>query len=170
MEKKTKSCPFCWEEILEEAKKCRFCGEFLEEKKETTTTENEDFTEKVYKKDRTAKIVVLLCWWIVAGFFFAFWSTTEWGGICIFLWLCCLIPILAIFCQRFILEKDRIKIVKWILFKNIKYIQYNKINDAELNTFSSTIVLYTWNDKPIKFSWIQKPNEVLEFIQRKINK
>lgn len=31
MEKKTKACPFCWEEILEEAKKCKHCGEFLEE-------------------------------------------------------------------------------------------------------------------------------------------
>lgn len=31
MEKKTKVCPFCWEEILQEAKKCKHCGEFLEE-------------------------------------------------------------------------------------------------------------------------------------------
>ena len=31
MEKKTKACPFCWEEILQEAKKCKHCGEFLEE-------------------------------------------------------------------------------------------------------------------------------------------
>lgn len=31
MEKKTKACPFCWEEILETAKKCKHCGEFLEE-------------------------------------------------------------------------------------------------------------------------------------------
>lgn len=168
MDKKTKACPFCWEEILETAVKCKHCGEFLEKKEETP--EESNFEEKVYKKDRTAKIVVLLFRWIVAGFFFTFWSTQEWAEICIFLWLCCLYPILAIFCQRFILEKDRIKIVKWVLFKNIKYIQYNKINDAELNTFSSTIVLHTWNDKPTKFSWIQRPNEVLDFVQKKINK
>ena len=30
MERKTKICPYCGEEILEVAKKCRFCGEWLE--------------------------------------------------------------------------------------------------------------------------------------------
>lgn len=30
MEKKTKACPFCWEEILETAVKCKHCGEFLD--------------------------------------------------------------------------------------------------------------------------------------------
>ena len=34
MKKWYKLCPFCWEEIREIAKKCRFCGEFLEEEKE----------------------------------------------------------------------------------------------------------------------------------------
>lgn len=171
MEKKTKECPFCWEEILETAKKCKHCGEFLD-KEENNISDKEEFNfeEKIYKKDRTAKIVVILFWGLIAGFFFAFGSSVEWGGVCIFLWICCLIPILSIFCQRLVLEKDRIKIIKGIIFKNIKYIQYNKINDAELNTFSSTIILYTWNDKPIKFSWIEKPNEVLELIQKKINK
>jgi len=33
MEGKTKACPFCWEEILTVAKKCKHCGEMLESKK-----------------------------------------------------------------------------------------------------------------------------------------
>ena len=28
----TKNCPYCSEEILKEAKKCKFCGEFIDEK------------------------------------------------------------------------------------------------------------------------------------------
>jgi hypothetical protein len=31
-EPKTKSCPFCAEQILKDAVKCRFCGEFLDER------------------------------------------------------------------------------------------------------------------------------------------
>jgi len=44
---------------METAVKCKHCGEFLEKKEETP--EESNFEEKVYKKDRTAKIVVLLC-------------------------------------------------------------------------------------------------------------
>lgn len=28
--KETKACPYCWEEILAAAKKCKHCGEFLD--------------------------------------------------------------------------------------------------------------------------------------------
>lgn len=162
-------CPYCNEEIKDGAKKCKHCGEFLE-KEDTKSLENENFTEKVYWKDLSAKIVTSLFWGLVAIWFFAMWSSLEGAWIAIFLGLCCIIPILWVFTKKLILEKDRIKIVKWILFKNFKYIQYHKINDVELSWASSTIIFHTWNDKPTKFSWIQRPNEILEFVQKKINK
>ena len=42
MEKETKECPFCWEEILATAVKCKHCWEFLDwTKREETTTSNQ---------------------------------------------------------------------------------------------------------------------------------
>ena len=49
-------------------------------------------------------------------------------------------------------------------------IPYNKINDVEYKTFTRTIVIYTGNDKPIKFSWAEKPTEILDYINERAHK
>lgn len=59
MKKGYKECPFCWEEIKEVAKKCRFCGEFLDwennisekEQKNNETTKNYWFLWRFFRKD-----------------------------------------------------------------------------------------------------------------------
>ena len=38
MEKKYKRCPICGEKILERAKKCKYCGEFIQNNDLTETT------------------------------------------------------------------------------------------------------------------------------------
>lgn len=51
MEKETKRCPYCGEEIMTSSKKCRYCGEYLEpteiDKVETTERENSEMKPEV---------------------------------------------------------------------------------------------------------------------------
>lgn len=69
MDKKTKACPFCWEEILEGAKKCKHCWEFLEEDEKVETKEE----KKIEKKGSIGK-------WIVQFliFFVLMWVGMVW--------------------------------------------------------------------------------------------
>jgi len=55
MKKWYKLCPYCWEEIKEIAKKCRFCGEWLSDDKETTETIKEKTTWKSKTKETNIK-------------------------------------------------------------------------------------------------------------------
>lgn len=62
MKKKTKACPFCWEEILAVAKKCKHCGEFLENKEE----------EIEKKSNWCLKFIWIILLWVVGIFIISF--------------------------------------------------------------------------------------------------
>jgi len=99
--KKTKKCPFCAEEILSEAKKCKHCGEIIDETNRKTTAifnkyeewlkqnypaylviiknENELFLvlNKEYKNFNILLFIILLLLWVLPGVIYALITLTN---------------------------------------------------------------------------------------------
>lgn len=196
MERKTKACPFCGEEILETAKKCKHCGEMI--KTEEELEEEKNFKPLVYGKNKAVKFLTCFVWWLFTLWFFITGSTVssdkttidyqvnenwetveveniqEWenGGIFYLLGLLCLIPIAQMFSKKFILDKDHVTIKKGIVFKKKENIQYSKMNNVEQSEFLGFwgVRIFTWNDKPTVFSNLQDYEAVVNFLQKKINR
>ena len=84
--------------------------------------------------------------------------------------LACLVPIFQVLSKRIHLEDNQVVIESWLFAKKYKYIPYDKVNDIEYKSFTRTIVIYTGNDKPIKFTWAEKPQEIIDYIQERAHK
>ena len=59
MEKETKKCPHCGEEIMATAKKCKHCGEWLESAQSVTDVSNEpENVNKVFEQTEEETVVL----------------------------------------------------------------------------------------------------------------
>ena len=100
-----KKCLYCWESIQDSAKKCRFCGEWLNEKnivikskkgfesKVTDQIQSSDFFPK-----RSLRLKIIWIGWFLIGFLigiiinssstaFSFWAGLGTGAMVWWLWL-----------------------------------------------------------------------------------
>ncbi len=148
----TMNCPYCNEKIKDGAKKCRFCGEFLE-KQETIWTD-EEFEVKTYWVE--SRIIY------VARIFWILW-------IFVYLWIVLICYAIILQCRKLEIHKDCIVYKHWVFVKKREEIPYKKINSVDSSTFIvSDLIIRTWNDKPVIFKYIEKKNEVVALIKKMI--
>lgn len=93
---KTKECPFCWEEILESAKKCRFCGEFLNKEKE-------EKSEKKINETKPKSTVWNFIWQLAL---FLFWSILFWLAFSTFTFFWVLLTVCGCFWYCYVSKDD----------------------------------------------------------------
>lgn len=72
---------------------------------------------------------------------------------------------------KLIIKDDHITIQKGVIFREVKDIKYKKINSVDIAYVMGIggIEIQIGNDKPIKFSNLEKYDEVKEHIHSKID-
>jgi len=149
-------CPFCSEEIKDGAKKCRYCGEFIDKESKPVKQEESDESVKIYKK-----IGIIIFFQILFGIILL----PAYG-----IWIIFLCVARKTSTRKLEIHKDCVVIKHGIITHRKEEIPYYKINsvDIENTLWFVNLVIRTWNDKPTIFKYIEKHDEVVAEIKKHI--
>lgn len=152
-------CPYCAEDIKEGAKKCRFCGEFLDKAKDEKEEKLPELKEvKVYGASSSFLFLMWLCWILLTL------------GTMI-LWIPFICRAISYHCKKLEIHNDRVIFKHWVFVKKSEEMPYKKINSVDTRKFIfDDLILRTWNDKPTIFKNIWNCNEVENLIKERINR
>lgn len=137
-----------------------------------------DEIKRVYGKNKAVKILTCIIWGILS-FMFIFSSlmmlwqpeTGTAAVVMLILWLVFLIPIIEMYFKKLIIENDHVTIKSGIIVKKEESIKYKKINNIQKTStlWFGGIMIFTGNDKPIKFSNLEDYDKVIDIINDKID-
>ena len=137
-----------------------------------------DEIKRVYGKNKAVKILTCIIWGILS-FMFIFSSlmmlwqpeTGTAAVVMLILWLVFLIPIVEMYFKKLVIEDDHVTIKSGIIVKKEESIKYKKINNIQKTStlWFGGIMIFTGNDKPIKFSNLEDYDKVIDIINDKID-
>lgn len=137
-----------------------------------------DEIKRVYGKNKAVKILTCIIWGILS-FMFIFSSlmmlwqpeTGTAAVVTLILWLVFLIPIVEMYFKKLVIEDDHVTIKSGVIVKKEESIKYKKINNIQKTStlWFGGIMIFTGNDKPIKFSNLEDYDKVIDIINDKID-